>query len=280
MKRGSATVCGSMAFFKPDGSSQIHSYSIDTYKWSTLPDCPRTDFTLTVINDFVTAVGGIKPGTWFSVVQLTNTLISVINEGDKWKWVELFPRMPTKRALTAVACSGKTLVVAGGGVNQSTMLTTVEVMDTDTLQWSETSSLPLALYNPSATICGDRFYLEGRSRQHRMAVFACSLSAFLQSQPSQPVWCPITDLPAQHSTIVTLNGQLLSIGGQGCRGTTYYTNAIYLYNPVTNFWEFINCLPTARYNCLTAVLPGNKLMVVGGETGTGSMDRAEIASVE
>ena len=282
MKRGSATVCGSMAFFKPDGSSQIHSYSIDTYKWSTLPDCPRTDFTLTVINDFVTAVGGIKPGTWFSIVQLTNTLISVINEGDKWKWVELFPRMPTKRALTAVACSGKTLVVAGGGVNQSTMLTTVEVMNTDTLQWSETSSLPLALYNPSATICGDRFYLEGedRSRQHRMAVFSCSLSAFLQSQPSQPVWCPITDLPAERSTIVTLNGQLLSIGGQGCHGTTYYTNAIYSYNPMTSFWELINCLPTARYNCLAVVLPGNKLMVVGGEAGPGLMDRAEIASIK
>ena len=281
MKRGSSTVCGSVAFFKPDGSSQIHSYSIDTYKWCTLPDCPRTDFTLTVINDFMTAVGGIKPGTLFSTVQLTNTLISVINEGEDWKWVELFPRMPTKRKLTAVACSGKTLVVAGGGVNQSTMLTTVEVMDTHTLQWSETSSLPLPLYNPSATICGDRFYLEGedRSRQHRTAVFACSLSALLQSQPSQPVWCPITDLPAECSTIVTLNGQLLSIGGQGCHGNTYYTNAIYSYNPVTNFWELVNCLPTPRYNCLVAVFPGNKLMVVGGES-TRLIDTVEIASVE
>ena len=147
--------------------------------------------------------------------------------------------------------------------------------------WSETSSLPLPLYNPSATICGDRFYLEGedRSRQHRTAVFACSLSALLQSQPSQPVWCPITDLPAECSTIVTLNGQLLSIGGQGCHGNTYYTNAIYSYNPVTNFWELVNCLPTPRYNCLVAVLPGNKLMVVGGES-TRLIDTVEIASVE
>ena len=123
------------------------------------------------------------------------------------------------------------------------------------------------------------FYLERRSRQHRTAVFICPLSALLQSQPSQPVWCPITDLPAECSTIVTLNGQLLSIGGQGCHGTTY-TNAIYSYNPMTSFWELINCLPTARYSCLAAVLPGNKLMVVGGETGPGLIDTTEIASVE
>ena len=82
----------------------------------------------------------------------------------------------------------------------------------------------------------------------------------------------------EYSTIVTLNGQLLAIGGKYRHGT--YTNAIYSHNPVTNFWELITCLPTARYNCLAAVLPGNKLMVVGGETNTGLIDIAEIASVE
>ena len=275
MKRGSATVCGSTAFFKPDGSSQIHSYSIDTYRWSILPDCPRTDFTLTVINGFVTAVGGMQWGTWFSITELTNTLLSVIKEGEKWKWVELFPCMPTKRKLTAVTCSQMALVVAGG----EPILSTVEVMNTDTLQWSTASSLPNPLYNPSATICGDRVYLEGRNPQRKMAVFTCSLSTLLQSQPSQPVWCPITGLPVEYSTIVILNGQLLAIGGKKHHCTTY-TNAIYLHNQATNFWELITCLPTARYNCLVAVLPGNKLMVVGGETNTGLTNIVEIASVE
>ena len=275
MKRGSATVCGSMAFFKPDGSNQIHFYSEDTHKWFILPQCPKTDFTLAVINGFVTAVGGIQPGTWSGVAQLTNTLLSVIKEGEKWKWAERFPPMPTKRKLTAIACSGKTLVVAGG-VNQSAMLTTVEVMNTDTQQWSRASSLPYPLHNASATICEDRVYLEGKNG---LAVFTCSLSALLWSQSSQPVWCLISDLPMEYSTIVTLNGKLLAIGGKNHHGTTY-TNAIYSHNPVTNFWELITCLPTARYSCLAAVLPANKLMVVGGETNTGLTDIAEIASIE
>lgn len=40
MRRGSATVCGSMAYFGPDGSSQVLSYNSDTEEWSTLLECP------------------------------------------------------------------------------------------------------------------------------------------------------------------------------------------------------------------------------------------------
>ena len=51
--------------------------------------------------------------------------------------------MPTKRKLASVVCSGKDLVVAGGKGVGDTVLTTVEVMDTDTLQWSIVSSRPV-----------------------------------------------------------------------------------------------------------------------------------------
>ena len=58
MIRGSATVCGSMAYFKSAASSQVHSYNLDAEEWSTLPKCPQDNFTLTVVNGLVTAVGG------------------------------------------------------------------------------------------------------------------------------------------------------------------------------------------------------------------------------
>ena len=45
----------------------------------------------------------------------TNILLSLVaSKGGKCKWVEHFSSMPTKRELTAVVCSGKTIVVAGG----------------------------------------------------------------------------------------------------------------------------------------------------------------------
>ena len=272
MKRGSATVHGSMAYFGPDGSCQVFAYNSDTEEWSTLPECPRTDFTLTVVNDLVTAVGGRN-------LFVSNILFSLIEDGGRKKWVEHFPHMATKRKLAAVVCSGKALVVAGGQGEWLTILATVEVMNTDTLTWSTASNLPHPLSNVIAAVCEETVYLVGGIVKRETAIFACSLSGLFQSQPSEPMWYPITDLPVEYSTIVTLNRRLLAIGGLN-RQASSYTNAIYSYNPVTNFWQFINCLPTARYNCLVTVLPSNKLMVVGGVTNTVLIDTVDIAIVE
>ena len=69
--------------------------------------------------------------------------------------------MPTKRWLTAVVCSGRSLVVAGGKTEIDKYLSTVEVMDTETLHWSTASSLPHPLYTASATLCGGQVYMLG-----------------------------------------------------------------------------------------------------------------------
>ena len=39
-------------------------------------------------------------------------------------------------------------------------------------------------------------------------------------------------------------------------------------------------MPTPRNLCLVAVLPGNKLMVMGGMTATGDTDKVEIATLQ
>ena len=261
MSRGSTTVCGNKAYIRLGGSRQVHSYNSDTEQWSALQECPNECSTLTVINGLVTAVGG-----WLvdkHTETLTNTLLSLVaSEGGKCKWVEHFPSMPTKRELTAVVCSGKTLVVAGGRDDMYTTLDVVEVMDTDTLKWSTARSLPVPLSQASATVCGDKVYLvggwiNGSPRNH---IFTCSLSALLQSQAievemktlslarNHTVWEATADLPVTESTGVTLNGQLLAVGGYDSRkkGTLQneFTNNIYSYNTETNCWEVISHMPT------------------------------------
>ena len=99
------------------------------------------------------------------------------------------PPMPTKRYGTAVVCSGRSLVVAGGTGDSITILSTVEVMDTESPQWFTASSLPHPLYEASATICGENLYLLGgfdQSGYETKSVFTCSLSALLQSSQSPP----------------------------------------------------------------------------------------------
>ena len=92
--------------------------------------------------------------------------------------------MLTERRNPAAVCSGKSLVVAGGQREWHTKLSTVEVMDTDSLKWSTVSSLPHPLSDASATVCGGSIYLVGgddQTNQGVKSVFTCSLNDLLES---------------------------------------------------------------------------------------------------
>ena len=72
--------------------------------------------------------------------------------------------------------------------------------------------------------------------------------------------------------------QLLAVGG--CEDSFWgKNNAIHHYNPATDCWEVISHMPTAGSDTLVAVLPGNKLMVVGGNVRVSmETDIVEIAT--
>ena len=292
MYRGSATVDGSTAYFIPAGSRTVQAYDSDKEVWSQMPECPHKAFTLATVNGLLTAVGGDQRG------KLTNTLLSLTGEGSKRKWSEHFPPMPTERCLTAVVCSGRSLVVAGGrGGDNNSRLSTVEVMDTESLQWSTASSLPHPLSQASATICGENLYMLGGwdlSGNETKLVFTCSLSALLQScqpqslgarpkrslSPAQEsrVWQKTANTPVYLSTCTTLCGHLLAVGGRDSHLSP--TSAIHKYDPVKNSWTVISHMATPRDMSLVAVLPGDKLMVVGGyDTSSTNISDVEIATV-
>ena len=287
MSKPSCVVDGNMAYFNTYDSNRVYSYDSEKEKWSSLPQSPHSFCSLAVVSGLLTAIGGR--------LGVTNQLLSLTGAG---KWVEHFPPMPTKHYGTAAVCSGKSLVVAGGsgGDAHKTLMHTVEVMNTNTLQWSTASSLPFALRYASATICQDRIYLLGYDMSNEpRSVLACSMTDLLQScQPQslgarlkslnlQEVWHRVADLPAHSSSCATLCGQLLAVSGDDDNSCT---TAIHQYNPATNSWEVISHMPTARYDTLVAVLPGNKLMVVGGYIRTSGAlfgsrtDIVEIAAVQ
>ena len=277
-------VDGSVAYFLPGlyKSKCVFAYNSTTNEWSQLPECPNCDFSLAVVNSLLTAIGGKTPTN-----ELTNSLLSLTDN----KWIKRFPPMPTKRWVTSAVCSGRSLVVAGGVGGRSKKLSTVEVMDTETLQWSTASSLPHSLYQASATLCGDQVYMLGgfdRNVQPAKSVSTCSLAALLQScQPQSlgaqqrssgpKVWHQLADTPITFSTCASLHGQLLAVGG--CNSYRKTTTAIHTYNASTNSWEVISYMAFPQCQCLVAVLPHNELMVVGGRTPGGVTDTVEIATI-
>ena len=282
-----SAVDGSVAYFQPELSKSVFAYNSTNNKWSELPKCPNYGFSLAMVNSLLTAIGGKT-----SNYEVTNSLLSLTDN----KWTKQFPPMPTKRRFTGVVCSGRSLVVAGGVGEGDMNLSTVEVMDTETLQWSTASSLPHPLYAASATLCGDQVYMLGGFDQNdkkSKSVFTCSLAALLQScQPQSlvaqlktlllagghEVWHQLADTPVTLSACASLHGQLMAVGGYDSDGKE--TTAIHMYNTTTNSWEVISHMATPRSQCLVAVLPHNELMVVGGlTTYGGKIDSVEIARI-
>ena len=287
-----AAVNGSVAYFRPGELEQHTVLKYDSAKsnWSELPKCPNCDFSLAMVNNLLTAIGGNTPNG----DQCTSSLLSLTDR----KWMEQFPPMPTKRWLTAVVCSGRSLVVAGGTGEGYKYLSTVEVMDTESLQWSTASNLPHPLTQATATLCGDQIYMLGgfdQSDKSSKSVFTCSLAALLRSFQSKSgslgrlmktlslasgpkVWRQLADIPVTHSACASLHGHLLAVGGEDSDGEP--TSAIHTYNTTTNSWEVISHLATPRSQCLVAVLPHNELMVVGGFAPSDSaIDSVEIATI-
>ena len=273
MSRGSAAADSNMAYFNGHGSTKVHSYDSDTRKWHRLTDTPHTRFTLVVVQHMLTTVGGeLSPG------DTTDSLLSLTGEGRNRKWLPNLPAMPTKRYDTAAVCSGCSLIVAGGSDGRN-RLTAVEVLDTDTRQWSIASSLTHPFSLATISICGERLYmLGGRDQSGKThSVLSCSVPELLQSCQPQPlagkrrkssanqstIWWHVADAPHYLSSCATLCGQLVAVGGSE---DDKDTKAISVYNETTDSWEAMGDMPTARCWALVAT-PNGKMMVVGGCVG-------------
>ena len=244
-------VHGSTAYFS--SRHNVYSYTVPGNKWIKLPQCKYEHFAIAVINDALTTIGGRDRQD-----AATNTLLSL--SGSSWE--EVLPPMPTKRAHPATANTPTHLVVAGGGQSMGRdAVATVEVLNTETLQWSTASSLPQQLLYPQMTTCGGCIYLASNDKK----VFLCPVEDLLKSTNSSDggsVWTRLANIPTLLcSTLATLRGRVLAIGGKYGGNPT---GAIHCYDVATKSWSVIGEMPTPRCWALTAVLPSNELVVVGG----------------
>ena len=282
-----AVVDGNMVYISDGGTVNIYSYDSNTDSWSQLPDCVIKGCSITVINGCLTTVGGDN----------YSKLLSLTGEGNCMMWTEKYPPMPTRRWGTTVVCTGSTLIVAGGGKVAGAVLSTVEVMNTETSQWSTAADLPQPMYLASVTVHGDCIYMLG-GRTSTKSVYTCSVSALLQScgpssleakdikgaslSDQSSVWRQVADLPVTRATCESYNGQLLAVGGLDSDKVA--STAVFTYNSATNSWEIVSHMTSGRCDCFTAVLPDNQLMVAGGLTTPSVLelhtDTVEVASVE
>ena len=92
------------------------------------------------------------------------------------------------------------------------------------------------------------------------------------------VWRQARDLPITFSTLTTLGGHLLAIGGRDDSHTR--TAVIRCYNTRTDSWHVVSQMKSPRFSCLAPALPEDRLVVVGGfTTGFGQTNSLEIGHI-
>ena len=204
-----------------------------------LPSCPYENSGLAIIDSELTTVGGEDRAGCD-----TNKLFT-LRQG---KWVKVYPPMNAARSGPAVVSTsdGDYHIVIGGYVSVVARTVTVELFQVKSRRWYTLTDLPQPFFHPSATICGDLLHVIGNDRNG----YSCSL----QSLPSndRPItspltlsWKPLPPLPMEYSTVATLCGQLILIGG--CQ---FLIPVNSIHQLVEGQWVEIGSMTSRRCWCL------------------------------
>ena len=283
---GTAVVIGnkvyvSHTFFR----SKIFEYEILANVWSNEIECPRQYFSLAVLNEQLTLVGGgATPSNAGSniVLSLTDNPTMV---GTK-QWSENCKPMQKTRIRPAVASNSSYFVVAGG--DRGYTPATVEVMELGTQEWHAPSTLPNHdCFVSSATIIEDKLYLTfGYSNIESLCpVVTCSLTALVKSSESATTQGIVRPLlwqklpvgpPLYRPRTVQLCGNLLAVGGYATLGYNSRKDkemyeckgSVYVYDEEKRKWTLVCQLPSNKgfpdNNFAVVSLREDGLIVMGG----------------
>ena len=248
----------------------IHSYKLQTQQWTTLPHYQYCDFTMTVVNNQLTCVGGRDVST----EKLSNA-VAVYSPSQR-RWERLYPPMNTPRYWPAASTYHQHLVVAGGR-DTCDDLTTVEVLNTSTShsQWFTTTPLPVKCSIMTSAVMHDTLYILGGFLGKR--VLSVSLPALIQTGKPPAQWDTLTNTLLKWSTAIAVYGALLAVGGRN--SVKERSSAIHMYDEEKKTWSKVEDLPTERQNCTCCLLPTGEIFTAGGEGKDGRTSQVDVATV-
>ena len=262
--------CGGGDTDNEDTDRLVFKYDLTDNSWCPLPPCPTYAHGLSELSNELVSVGGVM----HNAASLTPTN-SVYTFQDP-NWVTSLPPMHTARFDPSVFTHNTNLIACGGATSwtsdmQYTCTSTVEVLSSETGQWSTLAPLPFACRLMSTAISNGRCYLIGGSYQEGITqtAFSAPLPLLMESthtSPSSAMWEVLPNCPLYGSTAAELGDCVLALGGQK-PGSSAGSTDVYLYSQNSKSWRrtaAVN-LPIASYFATSANLAGISIAVVGGK---------------
>lgn len=229
--------------------AQLYIYAPEESTWFII-ETPTYMFGLTTFDSNLVIAGGKNfPST------KDTSAVFVYRGNGQWQSNHIEPMKTKRNSLTAVGV-GDLLMVAGGFSDNKT-LTSVELFNNCTKVWKTITALPLPCNWMAATIHNGHVYLF-RGRGPGKRVFHCALD----SLESSPQWETL-NVPVEHSSLISYQGILLSIGG---KADGSLSSSIFALN--RGEWLLIGDHPLCFSHTCTTQLPNGKIITVGGFTGS------------
>ena len=169
--------------------------------------------------------------------------------------------MPTARCDLSVVTMSALIVAAGGNI-ADVECATVEVYSNSSSQWHTADPLPSPCSLMSSVIIDNTCYLIGgvRSNVPVKYCFSASIVSPMEARIQPRIHLPLN--PLSRSTVVSLKGTMLTVGGR-VKDTTEST-AVYAF--LNDEWIQLayGDLPAPRSYCAAASLSPDHVIVIGG----------------
>ena len=261
--------CGGGITGKKDTERLVFKYDPMEDSWAPLPPCPTRHYGLSEFHNCLVSVGGVMHN---GPDRIPKNSVYTFQDPN---WVASLPPMPTARFQLSVFTHNNHLIACGGvtrwtSLQQYTCTSAVEVLSSETGQWSTLTPLPFPLRLMSPAISNGRCYLIGGDCQEGVpnTAYSASLPILLASafypSPSSAVWEVLPNCPLYASTAAELGGCILVLGGTN--QAMISSTDVYLYSRKSQSWRItaIN-LPIASFCATSATLAGDSIVVVGGK---------------
>ncbi|MFE5590312.1 Kelch repeat-containing protein [Streptomyces sp. NPDC056549] len=175
---------------------------------------------------------------------------------------------------TTRLADGRVLVTGGigepPGPVPATALGSCEVYDPGSGTWTATGPLREPRFSHSATLLPDGRVLVAGGGAIRSADTHRTLRSAEAYDPGTGTWTPVrpmTDARFGHPAVRFDDGRILMVGGILAVGRGSHTALAHceLYDPVADRWTPTAGLATARKSHQATLLPGNEVLVTGGD---------------
>lgn len=254
--------------------SIVFEYDPQKDFWAPLPATYISSFGLCKLEGELIVVGGVI------ATKVTGTV--VIFDSFTKRWKESLPPLAIERRSPSCISLTSAMIVCGGVSPTGELLSSVEVMKSDTFQWYTAGYLPRSamLCHSSPAAIHDSIYLLGgyksSTANSSSNISHCSSVDILLSYSGMTpyTWTSIPATPHFQSTAACIGSCLLSLGGTSSAYSEPVHCSIHGFSHSANSWVYAGDLPYGFCHGMAVSLPNNQLYVMGGWVQPGKFKRS------